>query len=59
MAMTCSILDRECDGCMTCYTEAEPIRCPVCDAVAEVLYKQEGIIIGCNVCVEVIDAWDF
>ena len=46
----------ECDGCMECRGEVEEVRCPYCGSVADTLYKQEGQIIGCENCIEEVEA---
>lgn len=34
--------------------------CPVCGEECETLYKDRfGAIVGCDVCIEELDAWDF
>ena len=34
--------------------------CPVCGEECEALYKDRfGAIVGCDVCIEELDAWDF
>ena len=39
----------------------EPVcpRCPVCDKECEEIYKDaDFMIIGCDVCIRIIDAWE-
>lgn len=36
----------------------EPV-CPVCGADAETFYKQDGEIIGCNECIDGVDATEY
>lgn len=38
--------------------EGEPI-CPVCGEECEGLYIADGDVIGCDCCVDRVDAWDW
>ncbi len=45
---------------MVDYTEPKykvPV-CPVCGETCRWLYKREGEVIGCDECVEEVDAWE-
>lgn len=43
----------------TLYDDEPPeIRCPLCDAECETLYKGGGEVIGCEHCIERVDAYD-
>ena len=46
------IRDAELNG----YPELAPVRCPICGEEAETFYLQDGIVIGCEHCVETADA---
>lgn len=46
---------------MVLYTEPEPVeyRCPVCGEECESIYRNaQGEIVGCDNCVETLDAWE-
>lgn len=46
------IRDAELNG----YPEPDPVHCPICGDEADTFYLQDGIVIGCNHCVEETDA---
>lgn len=33
-------------------------RCPVCGKECETIYKVDGIIVGCDECLQIDDAWE-
>ena len=37
--------------------DSDPI-CPVCSAACDFVYKRDGEIIGCDVCIEECSAWE-
>ena len=46
---------------MVDYREPKPVeyRCPVCGEECETVYRNaQGEIVGCNECVERVDAWE-
>lgn len=38
--------------------EAEP-RCPLCGEECETLYLMSGSVVGCDKCVDTLDAWEY
>lgn len=32
--------------------------CPVCGCECEDIYKADGVIVGCDMCIERVDAWE-
>ena len=38
--------------------ETEEIQCPVCGYACETFYKHDGEIIGCDICVDTVDAYE-
>lgn len=38
--------------------EAEEITCPICGYACETFYKHDGEIIGCDICVDKVDAYE-
>ena len=55
MAMHC-IHGGECDGCMACQPDPEPIYCDICGKEVETLYKdKDGEIVGCDNCIKQVD----
>lgn len=59
MAMICVNGCRECDGCMACQHDPEPICCEVCGKEVEHLYKNaDGDVVGCDNCIRKVDPYD-
>ena len=38
--------------------EGIEIECPICGYVCETFYKRDGEIVGCDMCVEKVDAYE-
>lgn len=38
--------------------EKEPI-CPYCNSECRLLYKRDELVIGCDVCIDMCDAYDY
>ena len=36
----------------------EYVRCPICGYECETFYKQDGEILGCDICVDKVDAYE-
>ena len=48
----------ECYGCGEC--KKAKFVCPICDAEEpKKLYKNNGIVVGCSDCIEVVDGEDY
>lgn len=59
MAYHCIRGKGECDGCMDCRPEPEPIYCDICGAEVEYLYKDiNGDVVGCDQCIRKIDPYE-
>ncbi|MBE7039101.1 MAG: hypothetical protein E7398_00050 [Ruminococcaceae bacterium] len=46
------------DGTLSDDPPLPEIRCPLCDKECETLYKGGGEVIGCENCIERVDAYD-
>lgn len=58
MAMICVYDGRECDGCMRCQSDPDPIYCEVCGKEVERIYKNaDGDVVGCDNCIREIDPY--
>ena len=40
------------------FEEEQPIKCPVCNQECETFYKKHGEILGCDMCVDIVDVWE-
>lgn len=56
MAMTCCKGRGECDGCMDCLPDEKIYKCPYCNKECEYYYTCDGEIMGCDNCIEKVDA---
>lgn len=56
MAMICKNGAKECDGCMKCHGEVEPLRCLSCGEKLDYFdtiyyFKESTEIVGCEYCI--------
>jgi hypothetical protein len=52
MAMICKSGSKECTGCMSCYSEPEPVYCDICGKECEELYYDKyNEVVGCDRCI--------
>lgn len=59
MAMICVNGARECDGCMACQKDPDPIYCGICGKEVETIYRdKDGYEVGCNNCIQIVDPYD-
>lgn len=57
VAMIC-VYGGECNGCMRCQQDPEPIYCEICGEEVEYLYKNaDGEVVGCDNCIKQVDPY--